>query len=196
MSFESAIVRWTEAFQSKRWVRVTLVLLIIVFSAMSVWVGYTQFDEDAAANYGYVGVFVINMLTCATIVVPVPGGAAINVAAATWMNPYFLTLVAAVGSTIGELTSYFAGTLGHRFLASSYAKRYAQAERLMERFGAIAVFLFAFLPMLLYDLVGLIAGSTRYPLWKFLSATFVGRLFRHAFQVFVGYSVARLFLPI
>ena len=194
MSVQNLIVQCTEAFQSKRWVRVTLVVVVILFSALSLWFGYTQLDADSTHSYGYVGIFFINLITCATILVPVPGGAAVNVAAATWMNPLAITLVAASGSTIGELTSYLAGSLGHGFLASGHSKRYEQADRLMTRFGALAVFLFALLPMLLYDLVGLIAGSTRYPLWKFISATFAGRILRHAAQVYVGYSLAEWFL--
>ncbi len=189
MSIEILIVRCTEAYQSKRWVRIALLLLIVLFSAASIWFGYRHLETDTPRNYGYVGVFFINLITCATIVVPVPGGAAVNVTAASWMNPYFLTMVAAIGSTVGELTSYLAGSLGHSWLASGHAKRYEQAERMMKRFGAMAIFLFALLPMLLYDLIGLIAGSTRYPLWKFVSATFAGRVLRHAVQVFVGYSI-------
>ncbi len=194
MSLQTLIIQLTEAYQSKRWVRVALVTLIVFFTVLSIWFGYTRLDVETAQRYGYVGIFFINLLTCATILVPVPGGAAVNIAAGSWMNPLAVTLIAACGSTIGELTSYLAGSLGHNFLASGYSKRYAQAERLMNRLGAFAVFLFALLPMLLYDLIGLIAGSTRYTLWKFITATFVGRVLRHAVQVYVGYSLAEWFL--
>ncbi len=193
MSLQTLIVQVTEAYQSRRSVRAALVAIIVAFSALSIWFGYTRLDVEAARPHGYLGIFFINLITCATILVPVPGGAAVNVAAGTWMNPLAVTFVAASGSTIGELTSYLAGSLGHKFLAAGYSKRYAQAERWMHRYGAFAVFLFALLPMLVYDLIGLIAGSTRYQLWKFIGATFAGRVLRHAVQVYVGYSLAGFF---
>ncbi len=191
MSAETLIVRCTEVYQSKRWVRIALVLLIVLFSALSVWFGYTQLHEESTKDYGYAGVFFINLITCATILVPVPGGGIVNITSATWMNPYFLTLVASLGATIGELTAYFAGSLGHTFLASRHSRRYKQTERLMNRFGAFAIFLFALMPQLLYDLIGLVAGSIRYPLWKLVIATFLGRVLRHAVQVIFGYEVLR-----
>lgn len=191
MSVDTLIVRCTEVYQSKRWVRITLVLLIVLFSALSVWFGYTQLHEETTRDYGYAGVFLINLITCATILVPVPGGGIVNITAATWMNPYFLILVASVGATIGELTAYFAGSLGHTFLASKYSRRYQQTERLMIRFGAFAIFLFALMPQLLYDLIGLMARAMRYPLWKLVIATFLGRVLRHGIQVVFGYEVLR-----
>lgn len=196
MSLSSRLVGFTEAYQSRRSVRVLAVAVIVAFSALSVWYGYTQLDIESAQAQGYVGIFFINMVTCATIIVPIPGGAAVNVAAGTWMNPLAVTMVAACGSTLSEPTSYFAGSLGHKFLAAGYSARYAQAERLMKRFGALAVFLFALLPMLLFDLIGLVAGSTRYPLWKFMTATFAGRVIRHMAQVYFGYLLAGFIPPL
>ncbi len=193
MSLQAVIVRATEAYQSRRSVRMALVAVIVLFTGLSIWFSYTQLDVEGVRTHGYLGIFFINLITCATILVPVPGGAAVNVAAGTWMNPLAVTFLAAIGSTIGELTSYLAGSLGHQFLASGHSVRYAQAANWMKRFGALAVFLFALLPMLLYDLIGLVAGSTRYPLWKFVTATFFGRLLRHAVQVYIGYSLAGFF---
>ncbi len=193
MSLKSVIVRATEAYQSRRSVRVALVAVIVLFTGLSIWFSYTQLDVQGVRTHGYLGILFINLVTCATILVPVPGAVAVNIAAGTWMNPPAVILLAAIGSTIGEMTSYLAGSLGHQFLASAHSRRYAQAETWMKRFGALAVFLFALLPMLLYDLIGLIAGSTRYPLWKFVTATFVGRILRHTVQVYIGYSLAGFF---
>jgi membrane protein YqaA with SNARE-associated domain len=187
MSLPHIAVRITEALQARRGVRIALAVSIMAVTACSVWYGYSRMGVESIEAHGYAGVFLVNLVTCATIIVPIPGGAAFNVAAGTWMSPPVVTLVAACASTLGELTAYLAGSLGHRFLAAGHPARYAQAERLMRRLGAGAIFLFAFLPALVYDLVALVAGSIRYRLWKFIMATFIGRVLRHAVQVYLGY---------
>lgn len=38
----------------------------------------------------------------------------------------------------------------------------------MKRYGGLAIFLFAFFPLLIFDFVGIAAGVFRFPLRKFL----------------------------
>ena len=71
----------------------------------------------------------------------------------------------------------------------------ANAEGWMTRHGALAVFLFALIPMLLYDLIGIVAGATRYNLPKFVAATFAGRFLRCLVEALLGFSLLSL-IPI
>lgn len=148
-------------------------------------------NQLAAADFvrhGYLGVFLVNMVTCASILFPIPGEA-INVAAGTLLNPLAVALVATTGATIGEMTAYIAGIYGRRVLMDRYADRYAHAQRWMNRYGSLAIFLFALIPMLIFDLIGIVAGSTRYSLLKFVTATFAGRFLRCLLLSLAGYAL-------
>ena len=77
------------------------------------------------------------------------------------------------GGSLGVLSGYVLGRSGrgftrnHRFLAKS--------EEWMKKRGLITVFLFSLLPFLPFDIVGIIAGALRFPIWKFLLACFIGK---------------------
>lgn len=144
MSSQHIAIRVTETLQSRRSVRIALALSIMAVTALSIWYGYARMDITSAETHGYAGVFLVNLVTCATIIVPIPGGGPFNVAAGTWMNPLMVTLVAACASTLGELTAYIAGSLGHGFLAAGHSTKYAQAERLMEFRGHLTEFSLTF----------------------------------------------------
>lgn len=154
-----------------------------------------QLEAADFLRHGYLGVFLVNMLTCASILFPIPGEA-INIAAGSMLNPLTVALVATIGATIGEMTAYVAGMYGRQILLDRYAERYAHAERWMHRYGVFAVFLFALVPMLIFDLIGIVAGCTRYSLVKFATATFAGRFLRCLLLSYTGYAlfdVSRLF---
>jgi membrane protein DedA with SNARE-associated domain len=124
---------------------------------------------------------------------PIPGEA-VNVAAGSLLNPLVEALVATTGATIGEMTSYIAGVYGKTILFERYAAKYAQAERWMNRYWLFTIFLFALVPMLVFDLIGIVAGGTRYSLPRFATATFTGRFLRCLLLAYAGYTLLP-FLP-
>ena len=151
--------------------------------------------------YGYLGIFLMS-LTCVTILFPIPWEAAVIGAGAALdpltleplFDPLLLGMVAAVGATIGELSSYFVGYLGKKIILAKYSEKYKKAEFWMKKYGSFAIFLFALLPILLFDLIGIVAGSAKFPLWKFILACFAGRLIRCLAEAYLGYG-AFGFLP-
>ena len=77
----------------------------------------------------------------------------------------------------------------------SYSDAYANAERWMRRYGWGALTIFAFFPFLVFDLVGIIAGVLRLPLWRFLLATYAGRLPRSFVEAYFGFQVFPFLFP-
>lgn len=173
-------------------IQIALLVLVLAAAFVILWHARARLDPEAFLVHGYLGVFVLNVLTAATILFPLPGEAA-NVAAGALMNPLAVAVIAASGATIGEMTSYLAGFYGRRLLPTRYEGHYARAARWMNRYGLFAVFLFSFVPMLVYDLIGIVAGSTRYHIGRFVAATFAGRLLRYLVYAYAGYGLAILF---
>jgi len=56
----------------------------------------------------------------------------------------------------------------------------------MKRYGSAAIFIFSLTP-LPFDLVGIAAGSLRYPRWEFLLYCWAGRMIRELIIVYGGW---------
>ena len=121
---------------------------------------------------GYIGSFVIQLLNSATVFVPTPGHAYVFAVSAS-LNPLLVGVVGAIGASLGEITSYVAGVGGASMLnRSSWYRRMAAVT---ERRRGLAIFLFAATP-LPFDVAGIWAGTTRYPLWRFMAVVACGKL--------------------
>jgi membrane protein YqaA with SNARE-associated domain len=100
------------------------------------------------------------------------------------LNPLILGLSCGLGSTIGELSAYLIGWGGRSMLEERYGKRLESAKLLIERYGVLAIFLFAVLP-LPDDLILVPLGILRYDLWKAMTSMFLGKT---AMCLFIAYA--------
>jgi membrane protein YqaA with SNARE-associated domain len=166
----------------------SLLLVIAITAALFVY-------RDKVAelgNYGYLGVFIISLVCSATIILPVPGMLLIFALGATF-NPVLVGLVAAFGGTLGEITGYTFGYSGRRIIGGD--KVYIRAERWIRKWGVLTVFVFSLIPPLPIDVIGIVAGSLRFPLWKFLLACFLGKALLYTGMAFAGEWGWEIILP-
>jgi len=161
----------------QRLVPILTILLVIVISVV-LFVLTQRYPEivDRFESYGYVGVFLISLVSNATVILPVPG-ILVFIPLLTAFNPVFLGLVGAAGGVIGEITGYMAGYSGRGLAQRS--RMYDRVERWMKRWGIWVVFVFAVAPFLLLDVAGMVAGALRFPLWKFLLVVWVGKSIKY-----------------
>ena len=124
-------------------------------------------------QYGYVAVFVVGLISNATLILPVPGLAVSSILGSVF-NPWAVGVVAGVGQALGELTGYMAGYGGQTWVVDH--PRYRWLGRRMERYGVFAVFLLALFPNPLFDVAGVVAGVLRFPVWKFLLSCAAGKI--------------------
>jgi len=149
---------------------------------------------DKFAWLAYLIVFGTTLLASLTIIAPVPVATAIMIAAATRWDPILVSLSASIGGTLGELSAYYAGYLGKKIVLSEYTKGYDRVASWINRHGFWALSLFAFQPIIPYDIAGMIAGSLQMPLWKFLPASCVGKFPKYIILCYFG-TVLMHFLP-
>jgi membrane protein YqaA with SNARE-associated domain len=187
MSIASKVQFLREKVVTRRSFQISVSILILASSAAIFFLARSDLNLESFLVYGYSGVFLINLICCATILFPIPGEAA-NIVAGATLNPLLVGIVATVGATIGELTSYLVGYLGRKIIPSGYLEKYGKAEYWMKKYGSFAIFLFALLPILIFDLIGIVAGSARFPLWKLILACFAGRLLRCLIEAYLGYG--------
>jgi membrane protein YqaA with SNARE-associated domain len=193
MALASKLQLFRDKVVSRRSFQISVFVFILALSTVLFLLARSRLDLESFLAYGYSGVLLINLVCCATILFPIPGEA-VNIAAGASLNPLLVGMVATVGATIGEPTSYLVGYLGRKIIPGGYLEKHEQAEYWMKKYGSFAIFLFALLPILIFDLIGIVAGSARFPLWKFVLACFAGRLLRCLTEAYLGYGLFG-FLP-
>lgn len=142
------------------------------------------------ALYAYLGVFVITTLNSATIVFPTPGMALVLAAANSW-NPFIIAIVASIGGTLGEVTGYLVGRAGKNVILPDQSKTYKRAEEWTKSHGGWVFSLLAGVPLVPFDIVGIMAGGLKYPVGKFLLFCWFGRIPRTFIEVFFGAQLLR-----
>lgn len=159
--------------------------IIVLILVLGITAAIFVFRDRVAnlAGYGYLGAFLISLLSSATIILPVPGIAVIFALGATY-DPYLVGLAAGAGSALGELSGYMAGYSGQGVFKKS--KTYLRMEHWMKRRGPLVIFVLAFVPNPIFDLAGAAAGILRYPVWKFLFFCFLGKTPRSILVAFAG----------
>ena len=124
-------------------------------------------------SYGYLGAFAVCFLGNVTILLPVPFALVVYAFGAT-LDPLILGLVSGVGCTVGELSAYLVGRGGRRIMDRRYGDRLDAVERLIDRYGAIVVFLAALLPIP-DDLILVPLGILKYDLRRIFVAMLTGK---------------------
>ena len=172
------------AFLSRKlYLRILAILAVIAITA-TIFVFRDQVADLEA--YGYLGAFLISLITSATIILPVPGIVLIA-ALGTAYDPVLIGLAAGAGSALGEITGYMAGFSGQVVFENS--RFYPRLEQWMRRRGSIVILVLSFVPNPFFDVAGATAGALRFPLWKFLLACFVGKTLRYIPVAWLGWFV-------
>ena len=159
-----------------------LTILLVVAISVSLFLYQDRVAE--LGHYGYLGAFLVSLVSSATVILPLPGIVVLFALGAA-LNPVLIGLTGATGGIIGEMTGFMAG-YGGREMVQRRGQAYARAENWMRRWGGWAVFAFAAVPLPVFDVAGVVAGVLGYPLWKFLLIGWVGKSIKYVFLVLAG----------
>ena len=121
---------------------------------------------ERTGGWGYPEIFVATVFFNVTLILPTLGHVFL-VAAAQTLDPWLLGLVSGLGATVGELSGYAIGRSGgHAITGSRAYERYERITRGRGHLFGPTLFVFALTP-LPFDVVGVMAGAGRYPVWRF-----------------------------
>ena len=167
---------WTK----ERYLQILALLFVV---ALSVFLVINRAKVAEFAEYGYLGIFIISIISAASIVLPVPSWILVATLGGI-LNPVLVGIVSGVGGTIGEMTGYLLGYGGR--LAIDNVALYNRMVNWMKRWGSVTIFVLALIPNPLFDVAGAAAGLLRFPIWKFILLGAAGRIPKNIFFAYLG----------
>jgi membrane protein YqaA with SNARE-associated domain len=145
-------------------------------------------DVATWGAFGYLGAFMLTLLSSATVLVPsVALGAALKFGAASTLNPLLVGLISGVAAGLGESTGYLAGRSGAELAHIRERPAYRRIAAWVERRGTVTVFVLAAIPLPLIDLAGLAAGAMGMSFLRFELACLAGKITRFVPVALLGH---------
>ena len=151
------------------------ILLLLLLIALSVILVIKRDEIQQFAQFGYAGIFLVSVLSNATIIFPVPGVVFTSAMGAVFA-PFWVAVASGMGATIGEMTGYMAGYSGQ--LALERRDWYDKITVWMEKYGRITVLVMAFIPNPFFDLTGMAAGALKMPVGRFFIWCLAGKILK------------------
>jgi len=173
--------------------RLTIVRVVTAAALVAALAAALVFRDriQELARYGYAAVFLVGLVSNATLIFPVPGLAVSSVLGSV-LNPWIVGLVGGLGQALGELTGYMAGYSGQTWVNDH--PRYDRLVKWMQQYGVLTVFVLALLPNPLFDVAGMVAGVLRLGVVRFLLSCAAGKVIKNiAFAVAGYYGIGALF---
>jgi membrane protein YqaA with SNARE-associated domain len=152
-------------------------LITLAAAPLAIFITQQTGELDEYGLLAYPILFVMQGLVSATIFLPAPG-VALAAAAGAVLDPIWAGIVAGLGSATGELTGYLLGYYGRRAAPTDTSRLWRLAERGFRRWGFVALIGLALVPNPVFDALGVLAGSLRYPLGRFWLATAAGKVIK------------------
>jgi membrane protein YqaA with SNARE-associated domain len=162
---------------------VQILTVVIVIAALGASLYFRDHIQELR-QYGYAAVFIVGLVSNATLILPVPGLAVSSVMGGVF-NPWIVGIVGGVSQALGELTGYMAGYSGHTWVETN--QTYERVDRWMRRYGALTIFVMAVIPNPVFDVGGIIAGAMRFPVWKFLVSCTAGKVIKNIGFALIGF---------
>jgi uncharacterized membrane protein YdjX (TVP38/TMEM64 family) len=159
-------------------------LIFVVIAAVAIVFRESLTDVQ---EYGYLGAFIISVMSAATIIVYVPGVPVIFTLGGVLPYPIFVGLAGGFGEAIGELTAYYAGWSGRNILKGRFTRVYNRIERWIRTRGYLTVFLSSAVFNPVFDIIGMTAGAMRFPVWKFFLLCWAGKTIKSTAVAYAGY---------
>jgi len=151
---------------------------------------YFSANIESLKSYGYAGLFLINVIGAASILLPSPAAASVFGGGALLQDflgvPAFIWvgLVAGLGEAIGEFSGYAAGYGGRLIIQERPA--YARIHDWMQKRGFITMFLMSTIPNPVFDIAGLAAGAVQMPVRSFFVAVLSGKIIKNTWIAAAG----------
>lgn len=166
-------------------------LVLVAVIGLTVFLYLNRSQVSKLEVLGYPGIFVISLLSNATLILPVPGVLFTSAMGAIF-NPLWVALAAGSGAALGEISGYLVGFSGQAVIENR--QWYDRITGWMKKYGEVTIFVLAVIPNPLFDIAGMVAGALKMPLWRFLLWSWLGKCIKMLAFAYSGAGIFNLFV--
>lgn len=176
------------------WVKLGVIFAVFaVFSLALAYATQVFFDNFHLPIYqfellAYLTIFVVAIVVNLSLV-PLPFVVSLMIVAATRWNPLLVALAGSLGASIGEMSYYYLGFISKKVAIPDDIIGYKQVKGWIDKYGMWAIAFISFQPILPIEMGGLVAGLTKFPLYKFLIALWLGKFPKYIILIYTGAAV-------
>lgn len=175
--------------QSTR-LRIVSILAVIVIVGLTVYAYSMREQIIALRRYGYIGIWLIEFIANASVLVPIPGSL-VTAAMIPLLHSPLLAIISSNAAAVGELTAYMAGLGGSTVVENQ--QWYDKVKGWIAKFGGVTIMILAAVPNPLFDTAGLVAGAARMNMLQFFLWCWLGKLINRTILVFGGAALFEWF---
>ena len=161
-------------------------ILLFLILALSVFLFLYREEVQKIAHLGYGGIFLLSILTNATLILPLPGVVFTSAMGAVF-NPFWVAIAAGTGAALGETTGYLAGFSGQ--IIVDQREWYETLISWMRKYGNLTILVMAIVPNPFFDLAGMAAGMLKLPFSRFLIWCCLGKIIKMLLFAYTGASI-------
>jgi membrane protein DedA with SNARE-associated domain len=202
--FDRFVLRVTKWFSDHTIIRLTVVGVLMIGAIAQAVVFFIYDDEIGSRLEGasYFSIFITNLASTATFLIPVPGLTAAAQAliidqGADARFPWLVGVAGGLGMAVGEITAYYAGYLGSEFMRGRdlpgprrfhgiIQRVVSWIDWLMDHWGMATLFVLSAVPNPVFEIAGITAGSVRMKFRRFFVAVTAGKIVRGILLAYLG----------
>ncbi len=173
----------TPSVKGKTRTAILRVMAVVFVVGISVYIFSIRERAEEFAALGYPGIFLVALLSNATVFLPAPGLAVIFTMGSVF-HPLGVALAGGTGGALGELSGYLAGYGGRAVVEDTAA--YARVQPWVQKWGGWGILVLAAIPNPFFDLAGVAAGTLKMPILKFLLFVWIGQLIKMTIFAYAG----------
>ena len=145
-------------------------------------------------NWGYIGVFVVSLITSAGLFfIPFPMAPVVFILGSI-MNPVLLAVIVSVGSVIGGSFKYLVGLGGKGILEKRYSRELSRIRNAFEKYNFFMWIIAISLTPFPDDPVSIFCGMVKYDFKKYFLGMLIGRFILNLILAIAGYySIVSIF---
>lgn len=162
-------------------------ILLILFATPFIF--FRESIQQLAA-LGYIGLFFACLLSNISVLLPSSSTLFVLLASSA-LNPLWCVILGSLGASLGEQCSYLCGRTGRRYFEPIETERLSRFQIWLQKNSFLTVVFFAFIPLPLFDIVGIIAGANKMRWINYFLAVLIGKLLKFATSLLI----ALIYLP-
>jgi membrane protein DedA with SNARE-associated domain len=152
-------------------------------------------------SFGDLGIFIGNFLSSS--IIPIPSEAVLFAQGAVGLELVKITVLGAIGSTLGSIVCYYIGRYGRNFLEKYGKYFFVSSEKLkfsekwFKRWGSYTILVSRIIPVIPFKIFSIASGILKMNFKTYLALTFIGSFPRCFLLAYFGFlSSTNIYLTI